>query len=444
MASSQMTQNTTPDYSDHPLYQHIVSDPLDLDARLVFADWLEEQGDQRSKLIRIQHQLTQPSESAEWRKVLEDEARVLFEQHGGFGGREDSNYLDFYVGFLDRLSVPTNEFLERSSEIMATPAFRQLTLTRVAKKMERLATIPELSRLRSLTLRSTLIDGHPFELLVNSSNLDNLRQLSVLPDCGDDIAPALASSPVINTLTELTLEGKLVRSDSVQHIARTPSNLTTLNMGRSVRDEALDLIADSDHLRSLRHLDIIGGLFPEASLRRLGSSRFDILFETMRISVERGTPLSAYAYPRFGNLHSLHRTHGPAFLSADEIREIATMLPFLRELDVNTDGAGIREMAKSSPLANAISIGLIAERTLPSDIVALLDSEYLSLNINIVMMIDGRQADSLTPLQDRLTSLYSDEQNAGGFRILDRESGVVIVQSHDDDHFPEHSPHFYR
>jgi hypothetical protein len=60
------------------------------------------------------------------------------------------------------------------------------------------------------------------------------------------------------------------------------------------------------------------------------------------------------------------------------------------------------------------------------------------------MMIDGRQADSLTPLQDRLTSLYSDEQNAGGFRILDRESGVVIVQSHDDDHFPEHSPHFYR
>ena len=39
--------------------QHILENPADWTARLVFADWLEEHGDPRSELLRLEYTLTQ-------------------------------------------------------------------------------------------------------------------------------------------------------------------------------------------------------------------------------------------------------------------------------------------------------------------------------------------------------------------------------------------------
>ena len=56
--------------------QHILENPADLTARLVFADWLEERGDSRSELLRLQHTLTQQINPPN-RPVLEARQREL-------------------------------------------------------------------------------------------------------------------------------------------------------------------------------------------------------------------------------------------------------------------------------------------------------------------------------------------------------------------------------
>ena len=63
-------------HDDQAFLQAMQENPDDTDLRLVFADWLEERGDQRSELIRLLHTLTQSVEVPD-RSKLEDRLRSL-------------------------------------------------------------------------------------------------------------------------------------------------------------------------------------------------------------------------------------------------------------------------------------------------------------------------------------------------------------------------------
>jgi uncharacterized protein (TIGR02996 family) len=63
-------------HDEQAFLQAMQESPEDTDLRLVFADWLEERGDQRSELIRLLHTLTQAIEVPD-RSKLEDRLRSL-------------------------------------------------------------------------------------------------------------------------------------------------------------------------------------------------------------------------------------------------------------------------------------------------------------------------------------------------------------------------------
>src|SRR5271156_305824 len=58
--------------NDEPAFlQAMQQNPTDTTLRLIFADWLEEQGDPRAELLRLMHTLTQSVEVPNRRKVEE-------------------------------------------------------------------------------------------------------------------------------------------------------------------------------------------------------------------------------------------------------------------------------------------------------------------------------------------------------------------------------------
>jgi uncharacterized protein (TIGR02996 family) len=63
--------------NDEPAFTRAMqANPADTTLRLIFADWLEEQGDPRAELLRLMHALTQSVEVPNRRK-LEDRLRSL-------------------------------------------------------------------------------------------------------------------------------------------------------------------------------------------------------------------------------------------------------------------------------------------------------------------------------------------------------------------------------
>ena len=63
-------------HDEQAFLQAMQDDPEDTSLRLVFADWLEEQDDQRGELIRLLHTLTQSLDVPD-RSKLEDRIRGL-------------------------------------------------------------------------------------------------------------------------------------------------------------------------------------------------------------------------------------------------------------------------------------------------------------------------------------------------------------------------------
>src|SRR5579859_6164594 len=64
------------------LLQAILDDPEDTHLRLVYADWLEEQGDPRAEFIRVQCALEDLSRDDERRRELAGRADQLLERYG--------------------------------------------------------------------------------------------------------------------------------------------------------------------------------------------------------------------------------------------------------------------------------------------------------------------------------------------------------------------------
>ena len=65
----------------------ILANPADRDVRLVFADWLEEQGNARGELIRLQIQLEKMKASDRGYATLRKKERALFNEYPPYGDR---------------------------------------------------------------------------------------------------------------------------------------------------------------------------------------------------------------------------------------------------------------------------------------------------------------------------------------------------------------------
>jgi uncharacterized protein (TIGR02996 family) len=132
----------------------IVADPADDAPRLIYADWLDEQGDaDRAEFIRIQIRLENLPKWEPDRFDLEERSLDLLSAHwddwtAGLPEAARRGQLTFRRGFVGEARMPSERFLDCGDELIRLVPLLRLTLRGLGNRPEELARSPALQCLR--------------------------------------------------------------------------------------------------------------------------------------------------------------------------------------------------------------------------------------------------------------------------------------------------------
>ena len=126
--------------------QAICDRPDDDTPRLIFADWLDENGDpDRAEFIRVQCQLEHTPEDADNRPYLEECSAALLEKHRDSWTAplksRDYCVLGFRRGFPDRVSVSAQAFLASGTRLFELAPVCAVSMTAIRYEVDTGTTI---------------------------------------------------------------------------------------------------------------------------------------------------------------------------------------------------------------------------------------------------------------------------------------------------------------
>jgi uncharacterized protein (TIGR02996 family) len=220
----------------------ICADPDDDAPRLVYADWLQEHGDEeQAEFIRESIKLSWMPRGAEGR----DELFLRLLGLEGAHGEAWIKAVGIKVVPLSWRGASFERGLLTEAVYRQVPDFiaeRQILFTRLPVRkltcsledrfrsdstgIEKLAAMPELARLRSLSFAGFSFRGSHRDIwnaLIHSPHLSGLRELSALAGLEDEHLLALAACPNMSALTTLDLSGSEMTTSSGQlAILRSP------------------------------------------------------------------------------------------------------------------------------------------------------------------------------------------------------------------------------
>jgi uncharacterized protein (TIGR02996 family) len=263
----------------------IHDDPDDDAPRLVYADWLEEQGDgERAEFIRLQCQLERLAEDDAGVPALARRERELRRRHGkGWVGRlaDLVRGFEFRRGFVEVIEVEAGQLLRYADTLFRLAPVRHLRLHAEADQVGPLADCRHLENLTALDLtlqpcperdRPTLALGGLTRLL-NSPHLARLTRLR-LRGFRVEAVTALARSRHLGGLARLDLGSNHLGPEAAAGLAdlRLPA-LADLRLGATqLPGTALRRLAGWPSLAGLTGLDLSTNLIgPDGAAALAGS-----------------------------------------------------------------------------------------------------------------------------------------------------------------------------
>lgn len=289
----------------------ILADPHDLEARLVFADYLEEIGDPRAELIRLQFEQQDLLPHDPLRKKLRTRELKLLRQHGKFGRLPPvAKELSAVGGFVDEIEITVQRFLKHEQEIFAGSPVRRIAFKGHSKKIAQLAKCRNLSNLVGLRLKNHDEDPKQFHELLTSSNLTHLEELGISGDwINGQILAALATHDNFKNLKSLTTFLPIARmgppSDETLHTEPSPNRI--LDPG------SLEFLADAC-FEKLQFLAVHGLSKPDVS--PLTTSAWSAGLEGLWLvgaAVSRQIMLEVQSCANLSKLRRLKLSHGYAY-----------------------------------------------------------------------------------------------------------------------------------
>jgi len=268
------------------LFRTIVESPEDDVPRLVFADWLEEHGEEdRAEFIRLQCAIARRL-SAEG-TVRDDEAfcvmwdrqSELLRTHRHRWVRELPEWVEaqfFRRGFVAGVRVAAERWLDTGDELLAMTPVEQVAFTDSPRHFGRLMRDEGLQQLSLMSFASNGLSVQHMVALTRTQVCPNLRGLSLSGNLfGASAANVLASSPLAVRLEHLDFSHNPIGDDGLYVLARSPklANLRTLQLlGTRVGDAAVHAVMDSPYLKRLNWFRVGEGISP--ATRLLLESRF--------------------------------------------------------------------------------------------------------------------------------------------------------------------------
>jgi uncharacterized protein (TIGR02996 family) len=338
----------------------IVNDPESDDLRLVFADYLEDQGDPRAEFIRLQIERERLLPFTLGRAQLERHEHEMLAQFRvpwtkpltDLGAQKCC----FRRGFVETIQIDADAFLRNAGAILTAAPVRHIELVEFTDRLLELARCSYLSRLRGLHL-----SGDPIS---------------------DEGAQALASSPHVETLTALTLCGAELSFNALSAVFSSPrlTQLKSLNLaGNPLWESDMRTVIDHSRLRHLSSLGLSCTFFDLAPMFASPSFPRLVHLDLCENELDQATAItSCSALSDLAEL-DLHSN----LLDADELIELARSphLHTLRNFDLSNNclnAHGVLELAASSIVDGLTSLSLSFNRVGDAGTQALAASTRLS------------------------------------------------------------------
>lgn len=231
--------------------------------RLVFADWLDDQGESTfAEFIRLQCALARTSADdprrTRWQQREEELASTVGVQFAEIAALCDQ--VVYRRGFIEVIHILTEAFVQHREMLCRLAPVRLLRLIAVTSTdMEMLATVPELARPAVLQLPGSYRHAG-CERFFRSPHLSNLRGLALNDTpIGMRGLVHLLESPAITRLTHLHLGATRIGDPGVEALATSPncSQLLALDLrGNAINPASIRALNDSPYLGRLRRLGL--------------------------------------------------------------------------------------------------------------------------------------------------------------------------------------------
>lgn len=330
--------------------QRIRAYPEDDAQRLIFADWLDEEGDPRGRFIRVQLALADtPPDTLTWKSLAVEEREMLDAHREVWEAplRKLANGFVFRRGFVYELKVNAQQFLWHAPEIFDAAPVRHVHLLDVGDCLPSVFQSPLLSRLSALTVYGQHTGEPLARAVARSEHLAGLKYLTLKRNrFGDEAAEQLARSPHLVNLEELDLSENDIGETGARALAASP------HLGKlrrlEVRDNRLgpagaEAVAGSDRLTALHQLGLSHNEVGSPRLHTLGRAH-----DLLRVAV---LDLSANGLTATGLRVILERPRSGAL---DGVRVTDLDLSYNEALG----DAGARVLANTPNLVNLTSLRL--------------------------------------------------------------------------------------
>ena len=261
--------------------QEICQHPDDINARLVYADWLEDVGDPRGEFIRIQCELATLSDEDD--EQLDRKAELAYRQRDlleEFGAQWDADIRPFAdhwqhrCGFVEYVELTFQAFVKHGEALFGKHPITAATLRGAASAhIAALAASPWLGRLTRLCLDGCALEDDDLQTLCKSTQLAQLTRLTLSHNrLGDAGVRALAACPALAQLEILDLSENQIRNAGVQALAESPhlANLQALVLSSNqIRLTGARALAASETLTGLEYLDLSQNLLDMRAVEAL-------------------------------------------------------------------------------------------------------------------------------------------------------------------------------
>jgi uncharacterized protein (TIGR02996 family) len=266
---------------DEAFIESIRETPDDDAPRLIYADWLDDHGQQeRAEFIRVQCELARMDEKGPGRGRLKGREGKLLHQNGHKWRVQMIPAVEHQVfrrGFVDDASLNTTVFLDQAGSLYEqAPLLQGVRLAAHEPDIPSLAESPHLRRLKRLDLSANYLSAGAISALASSPHLAGLTTLDLSGNrLGDAGARALAGSPHLAGLTALILYPyyllrddrpiidlefeDLIHASGAAALGASPhlSSLTTLVLSyQAIGDAGLISLVDSPNCSGLTALNL--------------------------------------------------------------------------------------------------------------------------------------------------------------------------------------------
>jgi uncharacterized protein (TIGR02996 family) len=250
--------------TEDALLAAVFADPADDAPRLIYADWLDEQGDcDRAEFIRVQIELAHRGRGDPEGHYLRAREHALLAKHGRNWAAPLANLAlswSFRRGFVDGVKVAAATFLKRGADLFAAAPIRHVSLVGAGLLGPVLPACAALALVASLDLSEARLWASHLALLLNSPHVVRLEALSLgnnrLRRYG---AAVLATAPLPPSLTRLELQGNLLHNAGAVLLANCPRvrGLRVLGLRfNGIGNEGANALATSPCLDGLIRLDL--------------------------------------------------------------------------------------------------------------------------------------------------------------------------------------------